>query len=122
MIGLALLVLSLIFFYSVAILIVVDAMITVGVVFLVSGLGIFGAEARKPKTSAKTADLSALDRVVLQMISQNNGQEEIAKSTGVSPAILADKSAALTSAGYLSGNHLTEKGFEALRDLGVDRT
>jgi hypothetical protein len=118
MIGLALLVLALIFFNNATllILIAIDAMITVGIVFLLSGLGVFGVGARTPKTGSKPLELSALDRVVLQMVSQNNSQEDIAKSTGVSPAIIADKSAALTSAGYISGNRLTEKGFEALRD------
>jgi len=122
-IGLALLVLALIFFNSPTLLILmgIDAMVTVGVIFLLSGLGIFGQASGKPKMAARTADLSALERVILQMISQNSSQEEIAKSTGVSPAILADKSAALTTAGYVSGNHLTEKGFDALQAMNPNK-
>lgn len=54
--------------------------------------------------------------VVLQMLSQNKSQDDIAKSTGVSPTILAEKCATLMSTGYVSGNYLTEKGFDALRN------
>jgi len=69
----------------------------------------------QPKASQPTS-VSALAQVVLQMVSEGGGQEEIAKKTGVSPSVVAEKWVALTSGGYLADGHLTEKGFETLRN------
>jgi hypothetical protein len=119
-IGLVLIVLGVIFFYPVLLIGLVDlfiVMLIVGFVLLVEGLGGL-AVLRSGLGRSKQVRLSELDRVVLQMLSEKKTQEEIAQSTGVSPAILSDKLAGLATAGYVSGNYLTEKGFEALRSSG----
>ena len=67
--------------------------------------------------NTQSMPVSALAQVVLQMVSEGSGQEEIAKKTGVSPSVVAEKWAALTSAGYLADGHLTERGFETLRNI-----
>jgi len=117
-VGLVLIVLSVLFFLSAAglILVGIDALVSAGIVLLVLGFNVperLGGS--KPKSSAQT-HLSELDVLVLQMVSQNKTQDDITRSTGVAPAILADKWSSLTSSGYISGNYLTEKGFDALRN------
>jgi len=117
-IGLAIIVLSVIFFYPVLLLPLVDLMIAlliIGFVLLVDGYGGLAALRSAPSPKEKAVPLSGLDLTVLQMMSEGKNQDDIAKATGVSPAILSDKVALLVTSGYVSGSYLTEKGFETLR-------
>ena len=114
-IGAVIIALCIVFFYTVAVLFLLDALVAIGIVFLLLGLGVVGGQSGAVTPVAKGGRLSELDLAVIEMISQGKSQEEIAKSTGVSPATLSEKCASLTSAGYISGSFLTEKGFETLR-------
>jgi hypothetical protein len=108
--GVALLLLSVALFYPVFAFPIIDlaiAMITAGVVVLIHGYGLFNKAPVSLNKETSTADFTPLDRAVLEMISQGRSQEEIVRSTGVSPDIITAKSAALSASGYISGNRLT---------------
>lgn len=109
-------ILSIILFASIAILLLVDALVAIGVFLLIFGLGVPEKLGRDGGRDSKRAELTELDVIVLQSLSQNKSQDEIARSTGVSPIVLSEKCAALMAAGYISGTYLTEKGFDALRN------
>ena len=91
------------------------AIMLVGVILLVHGYGLFDKAQRSPNLEEPPAELPALDRLVLEMISQNKSQDDIVQATGVSPDIVVAKLAALSTSGYILGNRLTEKGFDSLR-------
>jgi len=104
-------------FSGVLILVNLGVLLVLGAFFLVTGLWLrpLNRPEASPEKSKMPFTLTALDMVILRMVSEKKSQEDIEKSTGVSPAILAEKSASLTSNGYLSGAYLTEKGFDVLR-------
>ncbi len=87
-------------------------MIAAGTFIAFDGLGMM-----QPSTGqqVRISKLTALDKSILQMTSEGKVQDEIAKSTGVAPALIVSKTAALAAAGFINGTFLSEKGYEALR-------
>jgi len=113
-IGAALIVFIVVIFYKLLVLSLIVVLLTVGLVILLDGIGYFSS-AEATSNPPKARALTALDITILGMIAQNKNQDEIAKSTGVSPGTVAEKTATLSAGGYLAGNFLTEKGFEAVK-------
>lgn len=90
-------------------------LLSVGIYGIISG---FGSSPGQPKTGASVGagKVGVLGMTVLRLLAQGKNRDEIAASTAVSPTVIEEKLGALTSAGFLQGNALTEKGFEAVRE------
>jgi hypothetical protein len=118
--GLALIVIAFALFSSllldraILILTVLEVLIVLGVVFLAFGFEVFGKMSAGPGRGSRRDSLTALDRTILEMVSEKKGKDEIANATGVSTATISQKWTALATGGYVSENQLTEKGYEAL--------
>lgn len=95
--------------------IILDLALVAGFVLVLDGIGYFDRTNVRRASAKNMQPLSALDRTILEMISQSKTQDEIARSTGVSPSTITEKSTTLREAGYISSDGLTEKGFDALR-------
>lgn len=112
--GLALVVLGIIFTGSL-VFGIIFIMLIVGVLLLFHGFGVLWDTPGKAK--AGSARFGPLDRTILEMVSQGKSQDEIARVSGVSPQLVAEKAGALAAEGYIKDNYLTEKGFEAVRSM-----
>ena len=91
-------------------------LVVIGIYGLLDGLG-KGSYFRR--SSAKSgAEVGPLGTAVLRMVAQGKSQQEIAAATLVSAALIEAKVEALTRAGFLEGNALSEKGFDFLGRSG----
>jgi len=69
-IGVVIIALCIVFFYTVAVLFLLDALVAIGIVFLLLGLGVVGGQSGAVTPVAKGGRLSELDLAVIEMISQ----------------------------------------------------
>jgi hypothetical protein len=98
---------------------------TIGYIILLSApfitllvVGIYGLVSALTAGSQQTHGsraVGALGFTVLRMIAQGKSQQDIANATSVSLIVVGAKVDALTRAGFLEDNSLTEKGFEAIK-------
>lgn len=81
--------------------------IVAGMVLFLDGIGAFGEKAKR--------NLTQLEMTILRMVSEGSKVESISGSTGVSAIVIQQKIQELHRKGYLSGEKLTEKGYEILQ-------
>ncbi len=91
-------------------------LLAIGAYMVLDGIGALSVKPRGARMAAK--GLGALDLAMLQMTAQRKSQQEIATATGVSSSVIGEKLEALRASGYIAGDSLSEKGFEALRGAG----
>ncbi|HYB44887.1 MAG TPA: hypothetical protein VEC92_00040 [Nitrososphaerales archaeon] len=105
--------------YAIGILVLLVApffiLVAIGIYGIIDGLGGGSGQARMG-ASRGGGKVGALGLTVLKLMAQGKSKDEIAASTAVSPMVIEEKLVALTSAGFLQGNALTEKGFDAVRE------
>ena len=91
-------------------------LLAAGAYGIISGLG---SPSMQPSGSSPRAGrrLGPLGMTILQMIAQGKSQQEMATATAVSAFVIGEKVEALTKAGFLYENSLSEKGFEVLKAL-----
>jgi hypothetical protein len=77
-----------------------------GIVLFLDGIGAFSTREKE--------ELNQLEVTILRMLSQGSKVESISSSTGVSALVIEQKIKELQKKGYLLGDKLTEKGFQAL--------
>lgn len=86
-------------------------LLTAGILLLLDSMGVLNA---KVSGGAPKVRLGALDLAILRMAAQHRDKASMASETGVSPAVVAEKMTNLEAKGYVQGDGLTERGFEAL--------
>jgi hypothetical protein len=90
-------------------------LLAIGFYGIIDGLGALSVQPRGSQPSRSGRRLGILDMTILQMTAQGKNQQEIAAATAVSPTVISEKVEALTKAGFLFENALSEKGFEVLK-------
>lgn len=99
---------------------VIVVLIAPFVVLLSAGVyGIMGALGAGPSRGGRrvepaNGEVGTLALTVLRMLAQGKSKQEIVAATSVSVAVIESKIEALTKAGYIVGNALSEKGFELM--------
>lgn len=90
-------------------------LLAIGAYGIVDGLGV-GSAREAGGQIRNTGRVGALGKAVLKLLAEGKSKQEIADATAVSVSVIEEKIEALTKAGFLKGNALSEKGFDLVSE------